>query len=127
MRVEIPSEHTALKECWMTDQEVTIDETMAKFFGGRYAPGCSGTAHAFDIDVSCDFDGVPMTRVAEFAVRNDGVNFSGRVFLMGESGGVALTGETRMIERRTGACAAPNIAFRCAALAFRVPRRDLTG
>ena len=30
--LDVPSEHTTLEECWMTDEEVRIDEGLASFF-----------------------------------------------------------------------------------------------
>lgn len=105
---DIPSEHSTLEECWMTDQEVTIDESMASFFEGCIATGSRSKAHSFDMDLACDFDGVPMAGVAEFAVSKGGGSFSGRIFLSGTSDDLVLEAEGLLMGHLAGTCPAPN-------------------
>ncbi len=106
--LDIPSEHSSLEECWMTDQEVTIDESMASFFPGCTSTGSRGKAHSFDMDLTCDFDGVAMTGVAEFAVNKSGDSFSGRIFLAGSEGDASFEAEGLLLGHLTGTCTAPN-------------------
>ncbi|MFN7164417.1 MAG: hypothetical protein ACK4P2_06310 [Hyphomonas sp.] len=106
--LDIPPEHSSLEECWSTDEEVAIGEGLVNFFEGCTSPGSSSKAHSFDMDLTCDFDGIPMTGVAEFAVSKGGGSFSGRMFLKGQSDGAQFEAEALLIGHRTGACPAPN-------------------
>jgi hypothetical protein len=105
--IDVPSEHSTLDECWMSDQEVTIDESMASFFEGCTSAGSRGTPYSFDMDLTCDFDGMPMSGTAEFAVSKGGGQFSGRLFLTGGSEGVEMNAEGLLLGHRTGTCTAP--------------------
>ena len=105
--VIIPPDHSTLDEWWATDDEVTIDESMAALFEGCQSAGSRGTAHSFDMDLVCDFEGVPMSGTAEFAVNKSGGQFSGRLFLSGEADGLLMEAEGLLLGYRTGACTAP--------------------
>lgn len=106
--VDIPSEHSTIEECWATDEEVTIDEGIANYMGECTAGQSWAQGHSFDIDLYCDFDGIPMNGTAEFAVSKGGGSFSGRIFLSGGVDGADMTAEALMIGHSTGTCAAPN-------------------
>jgi hypothetical protein len=106
--VDIPSEHSTIEECWSTDQDVTIDEGIATYLGECTTGQSWAQGHSFDIDLYCDFDGIPMNGTAEFAVSKGGGSFSGRIFLSGGTDGADMTAEALMIGHTTGACAAPN-------------------
>lgn len=106
--IEIPPEHSSLDECWYTDEHVDISEGLAAFFEGCTSAGSRSKAHAFDMDLVCDFDGVPMSGVAEFAVSKGGGSFSGRMFLSGEADGARFEAEALLLGHRTGSCSAPN-------------------
>lgn len=106
--IDIPSEHSTVEECWSTDQDVTIDEGIATYMGECTTGQSWAQGHSFDIDLYCDFDGIPMNGTAEFAVSKGGGSFSGRIFLSGGADGADMTAEALMIGHRTGACAAPN-------------------
>ncbi|MGE6696773.1 hypothetical protein ACQKH5_03720 [Hyphomonas sp. NPDC076900] len=106
--VEVPSEHSAIDECWSTDEEVTIDENIASYMGECTAGDSVATAYSFDIILYCDFDGVPMEGSAEFAVSKGGGSFSGRMFLSGSENGAEVTAEALMIGHNSGTCTAPN-------------------
>lgn len=104
----VPPEHTAVEECWATEQEVTIDESMAAFFPGCVSTGTHSQSHSFDMDLSCNFEGIPITGVAEFAVNKPGDQFSGRLFLSGLSGALSIDAEALILGHSTGTCSAPN-------------------
>ena len=106
--IDVPSEHSVVDECWMTDEEVTIDESMAAHFGGCYADNSVSKAHSFDMGLVCDIEGVPMTGAAQFAVSKGGGSFVGRMFMLGEDGVLGMEAEALLIGHRTGACPAPN-------------------
>lgn len=106
--LDVPSEHSLTEECWSTDQDVTIDESIASYLGECAAGESWAQAHAFDIELYCDFDGVPMSGMAQFAVSKGGGSFSGRMFLSGGLDGADMSAEALIIGHRTGVCPAPN-------------------
>ena len=105
--LDMPPEHSTLDECWSADEDVIIDESMASLFEGCVSAGSWGKAHSFDMELACEFDGIPMTGTAQFAVNKSGNQFSGRLFLSGGSDGLLLEAEGLLLGYRTGTCAAP--------------------
>lgn len=106
--MEVPPDHSVVKECWSTDEEVTIDEGMISWFEGCKATGLRSEAHAFGMDLACEFDGVPMTGTAEFVVNKDQDGFAGRLLLTGYLEGARLLADGVLLGHRTGACAGQN-------------------
>lgn len=104
--IDVPPDHSTLDECWATDEEVTIDDSMADLFEGCVSAGSRSRAHSFDMDLVCDFEGVPMSGTAEFAVNKSGGQFTGRLFLSGESDGLLMEAEGLLLGYRTGTCTA---------------------
>ncbi len=105
--VDASADHSTLDECWSTDEEVTIDESMVAMFEGCVSAGSWGTSYSFDTDLVCEFEGVPMTGAAAFVVNKGGDRFSGRLFLTGSSDGLEIEAEGLLLGHRTGTCTAP--------------------
>jgi hypothetical protein len=106
--VDIPSEHDVVNECWETDAEVTIDESMASFMGDCSVGNSLAQAHSFEMDISCNFDGSPMTGIASFVVSKGGESFAGRLLLSGDIQGAPIEADGVLLGHRTGACTAGN-------------------
>jgi hypothetical protein len=106
-RTHLPPEHSTLDECWSSDEQVVIDEGMADLFDGCVVDGSQGGAHFFDMDLVCEFEGIPMTGTAQFAVNRSGDQFSGRVFFSGGDDELELDAEAVLLGYRTGTCQAP--------------------
>lgn len=107
--MDVPPEHSSIEECWSTDQEVAVDESLVDFFEGCEAVDSWTKAHSIDFELSCDFSGVPMSGTASFAVSKGGNSFVGRMFLAGQTeDGLVMDAEALLLGNRTGACAAPN-------------------
>ena len=105
--VDDASEHSTLDECWSTDEEVLIDESISDMFEGCAATGRSGNAYSFALDLACDFEGFPMNGAAEFVVNNARDMFSVQLLLSGESDGLVINADGLVIGHRTGTCTAP--------------------
>ena len=78
------------------------------FFEGCIATDSRAKVHSFDMDLVCDFSGVPMTGGAEFAVSEGGGSVSGRIFLSGASDEISIEAEGLLLGHLTGTCPAPN-------------------
>jgi len=105
--IRLPSDHSPLDECWSSDEEVVIDEGMSDLFDGCVLAGSRGGAHFFDMDLVCEFEGIPMTGMAQFAVNRSGDQFSGRVVFSGGSDELELDAEAVLLGYLTGTCQAP--------------------
>ncbi|MBK8198003.1 MAG: DUF3617 family protein [Acidobacteria bacterium] len=107
-KVDIPSEHDIIDECWATDADVTIDESMASVMGECRATDSRTREHAFDMNLACDFDGTPMIGTASFAVSKGGDSFYGRIHLAGKVEGWPIEAEGVLLGHKTGACTGQN-------------------
>jgi hypothetical protein len=105
--VDAPADHSTEEECWSTDEEVTIDEGMVAMFEGCVSAGSWSTTYSFDMDLVCEFEGVPMTGAATFVVNKGGDGYAGQLFLTGSSDVLEMEVEGLILGHRTGACTAP--------------------
>lgn len=106
--LEIPSEFTAMEECWSQDEEVLIDESMVAMFEGCTSTGVSSKQFGLDIGLFCNFEGIDVDGSAKFAVSNGKDSFVAQVYLASPSGDeIDFQSHILMIGHRTGICKTP--------------------
>lgn len=107
-KIDIPSEHSSVEECWSQDEEVLIDESMVEMFEGCVSTGATAMAYGLDIGLSCNFDGLEVNGSALFSLSHDRDSFVAQVNLASPPEDIVdFRSHMLMIGHRSGTCAAP--------------------
>lgn len=106
--IDIPSEHSAIEECWSQDDEVLIDESMVEMFEGCVSTGVTANQFGMEIGLACNFDGIDVGGAALFSVSHGRDSFAAQIYLASPSGDeIDFQSHILMIGYRTGTCQAP--------------------
>ena len=104
--VSVAPEHDVENACWSLPEEVEFDaSTLLDAMEGCVANGSRATSYSLDLDVMCDFGGMPMSGPAEVAVSEGGGAFMARIRLQSDMPGADIQADMVMMGQRTGACA----------------------
>jgi hypothetical protein len=103
--VSVPPEFAVEDACWSLPEEVQFDaSTLLTALEGCTASRSRATSYSLDLDIICDFGGMPMNGPAEVAISEDSGAFMARIRLQSDLQGADVQADMVMLGHRTGAC-----------------------
>lgn len=103
---DIAPEFVVENACLSLTEEVEFTaESLVQAMAGCHSAGSRTTTYSVDVDLVCDFEGVPMKGPAALAVSEGGNSFLAWIRLKSDYPDVDIDADMVMIGHRTGACA----------------------
>lgn len=93
-----------LTECWLTEEEITLDPSILSGIEGCELGDVTWTAFGMSAPLICTAEGLSMDGYVDFAVSYDKQSFTGRMNLVGWNDTASVVTDGVLISHRVGAC-----------------------